>query len=83
MRTAKFSNAPVTHSMVHHLVAVADLVELRGYARVTDLGRELGLTRGSVSLTMKGAVRMGLAKQDENRFYTLTAEGTRLVASVR
>ena len=79
----KFTDKPLTHSMVHHLVAVAQLLADRGYARVSDIARHLGLTPGSVSVSMKGLCASGYVDQDANRFFHLTSRGRRAVCSVR
>jgi Mn-dependent DtxR family transcriptional regulator len=79
----KFTDTALTHSMAHHLVAVAQLLADRGYARVSDIARLLELTPGSVSVSMKGLCGSGYVDQDENRFFHLTSRGRRAVCSVR
>ena len=39
----------LSHSMTHYLLTIHKLKEDRGFARVTDIARELNLTKGSVS----------------------------------
>lgn len=73
----------VTHSMAHHLVAIAELLDERGYARVSDVARRLSITRGSASITLKGLKRKGLVTYDERRFLGLSAEGAKIALSVR
>ncbi len=42
------SDNELTHSMAHYLLTIHKLKEEKGYARVTDIAKELGLTKGSV-----------------------------------
>lgn len=79
----EFEHNPVTHSAAHHLIAIAELRESRGYARVSDVARELNITRGSASLTLKTLKQRGLVLEDENRFLLLSKEGEALAAAVR
>lgn len=78
-----YDENPVTHSVAHHLMAIERLRCDRGYARVSDVARELGITRGSVSLTLKGLKQRGLVLEDENRFISLSDAGTELVQGIR
>jgi len=75
--------AALTHSAAHHLLATAELIDTRGYARVSDIARRLGLTRGSVSVAMKSLKSAGLVDQDDNAFFRLTDKGAEAVASLR
>ena len=36
----------LSHSMTHYLLTIHKLKEQRGFARVTDIARELNLTKG-------------------------------------
>ena len=79
----KFSPSGLTHSAAHHLLAVDEAVRRRGYARVSDIARELGITRGSVSVAMQSLRLAGFVEQDENHMFRLSPIGQRLVASLR
>ena len=46
------SDNELTHSMAHYLLTIHKLKEEKGYARVTDIAKELGLTKGSVSTAL-------------------------------
>lgn len=85
METAvmKIDHTELSHSMAHHLLAVAELISDHGYARVTDIAARLTLTRGSVSVAMQSLRGAGYVEQDANRFFRLTARGARAVASIR
>ena len=65
----------LTESAGRHLVAIANLRRSRGYARVSDVAKSLGITRGSASLTLKSLKKKGFVQEDENRFLMLTNEG--------
>ena len=65
----------LTPSASRHLIAIARLRSSRGYARVSDVARRLGITRGSASLTLKSLKKKGFVAEDENRFLILTDKG--------
>ena len=78
----EFDQNPVSHSAAHHLVAIAELLDEYGYARVSDVARDLGITRGSVSVTLKNLKGRGLVTEDERRFLGLSEEGERIARGV-
>jgi len=77
-----FEENKITHSAAHHLLAVLELREARGYARVTDVAKQLGITTGSASTNLKGLKAKGLLIEDDNRFLTLSTEGEALARAV-
>ena len=80
---SRFDHEPVSHSVAHHLVAIAELLEEYGYARVSDVARRLGITRGSVSITLKGLKQKGLVTDDDRRFLGLSEDGRTITDSIR
>ncbi len=72
----------VTHSAAHHLVAIAELIEKFGYARVSDVAQALEITRGSASVTLKGLKQRGLVTEDERRHLGLSAQGLQIAHAV-
>ncbi|MCB0351906.1 MAG: metal-dependent transcriptional regulator [Bdellovibrionales bacterium] len=78
----KFEENNITHSAAHHLLAVKDLRETRGYARVTDVARYLNITTGSASTNLKSLKNKGLLIEDDNRFLDLSDEGAQLASAV-
>lgn len=78
-----FEHEPVSHSVAHHLVAIAELIEEYGYARVSDVARRIGITRGSASITLKGLKQKGLVTEDARRFLGLSEEGRGIADSIR
>ena len=79
----EFEQNVISHSAAHHLMAIDDLVGRLGYARVSDIARQLNITRGSVSISLKPLKEAGLIVQDENRHLRLSASGQRLVDAVK
>ncbi len=78
----EFEQNPITHSAAHHLVAIAELLEDRGYARVSDVARLLEITRGSASVTLKGLKQRGLVIEDDRRFLGLSEEGAQIASGI-
>jgi len=71
----KFAANEVTHSTAHYLTTVHELHERRGYARVSDVARELDVTKGAASIQMKHLKEKGFVDEDENHFFFLTEAG--------
>ena len=69
------SDNNLSHSMVHYLFSIHKLKEKNGYARVTDIAKEMNLTKGSVSTALNNLKRKELILEDENKFFTLTDKG--------
>lgn len=65
----------LTHSMVHYLLTIHKLKEDRGYARVTDIAKDLGLTKGSVSTAVNNLKKRDLVVEDDSKFLTLSDSG--------
>lgn len=78
----QFEENGLTHSAAHHLLAIMDLREKRGYARVTDVARELNITTGSASTNLKSLKAKGLILEDENKFLSLSTDGEALAKAV-
>lgn len=79
----EFDQNVITHSAAHHLMAIDDLFRRLGYARVSDIARELGITRGSVSISLRTLKDAGLVMQDENRHLRLSPRGQSLVDAIK
>jgi len=66
----------LSHSMVHYLLTIHKLKELKGYARVTDIAKDLHLTKGSVSTAINNLKRRELVvEEDDSKFLLLTTAG--------
>lgn len=79
----EFEHNVVSHSAAHHLMAIDDLMRKLGYARVSDVARVLGITRGSVSVSLQPLKEAGLVQQDENRHLRLSTAGQSLVDAIK
>lgn len=66
----------LSHSMVHYLLTIHKLKESRGFARVTDIAKDLGLTKGSVSTAINNLKKRELVTEEEDcKFLVLTSQG--------
>jgi Mn-dependent DtxR family transcriptional regulator len=52
-----------------------ELVDLKGYARVSDMAASLGLSRPAVSNMVRRLARRGFVNYEKYRGFTLTPEG--------
>jgi len=79
----EFGANELTHSAAHHLDAIQELgQQYGGWARVSDVARKLGITRGSVSINLRALKRRGLVLSDEHRLVKLSPEGDQSVQAV-
>lgn len=70
------SENELSHSMVHYLLTIHKLKENRGFARVTDIAKDLNLTKGSVSTMLNNLKKKNLIQEeDECKFVVLTDQG--------
>ncbi len=72
----------ITHSMVHYLFAIHKLREKQGYARATDIAKDLKLSKGSVSIAVGGLKKKGLVLEDDNRFLLLSKKGHKITHEI-
>lgn len=79
----EFEANELTHSAAHHLLAIHELgAQYGGWARVSDIARSLGITRGSVSINLRGLKKRGLVEADEHHMVRLSREGEQYVAAL-
>ena len=76
------SDSDLTHSMAHYLLAIHKLKESKGYARVTDIAKEMNLTKGSVSTALNNLKKKDLVVEDESKFLSLSKVGHDEVHSI-
>src|ERR1700691_3042492 len=69
-----------SESTEDHLERIQELVEQKGYARVSDIAASLGLSRSAVSNMVRRLAARGFVNYEKYRGFTLTDEG-RAVAS--
>jgi Mn-dependent DtxR family transcriptional regulator len=78
-----FEANELTHSAAHHLFAIYHVgVEYGGWARVSDIARQLNITRGSVSINLRALKKRGWVETDEHHLVRLTPKGLKIVRSV-
>ncbi len=78
----KFDEVELTHSSVHHLMAMHELLKQNGYVRGVDIAKYLKISRSSVSITIHKLIKKGYIKEDENKFYHFTEKGKELINNV-
>jgi len=78
----QFEENNITHSAAHHMLAILELRESRGYARVTDVAKYLHITTGSASTNLKSLKLKGVVIEDDNKFLTLSEEGESLARTI-
>ena len=79
----EFDANEVTHSVAHHLVAIFEVGrEYGGWARVSDIARQLGITRGSVSINLRNIKARGLVVEDGHRQVKLSEQGLKIAQAI-
>ena len=79
----EFEANELTHSAAHHLLAIHEVgAAYGGWARVSDIARQLNITRGSVSINLRTLKKRGWIETDEHRLVKLSPKGLRVVQSV-
>jgi Mn-dependent DtxR family transcriptional regulator len=78
----EFNENEITHSAAHHILAILELTEKRGYARVSDVAKHLQITTGSASTNLKSLKQKGLVVEDDNKFLSLSEEGRKLAEGI-
>jgi DtxR family transcriptional regulator, Mn-dependent transcriptional regulator len=78
-----FEANELTHSAAHHLLAIHRVGSAYGgWARVSDVARELNITRGSVSINLRVLKKRAWVEADEHHLVKLTPKGLKIVRSV-
>lgn len=78
----KFEEDGLTHSSIHHLMAIYNLLKENGYARGIDIANHLHISRSSVSITISKLKSKGFVDEDQNKFYHFTRKGETLINAV-
>ena len=66
----------LSHSMVHYLLTIHKLKENKGFARATDIAKDLGLTKGTVSSMLTSLKKKNFIQDEEDcKFVVLTDAG--------
>ena len=72
-----------SESVEDHLERIQELVDRVGYARVSDLADELGLSRSTVSNMVQRLAKRGFVNYQRYRGFTLTEAGQRVAADIK
>ncbi len=64
-----------SESTEDHLERIQELVDRKGYARVSDIAASLGLSRSAVSNMVRRLARRGFVNYEKYRGFSLTPEG--------
>lgn len=79
----EFEANELTHSAAHHLVAIYEVgLEYGGWARVSDIARQLDITRGSVSINLRALKKRGWIETGEHHMVKLSPSGLKVAQSV-
>ena len=79
----EFEANELTHSAAHHLLAIYEVgLEYGGWARVSDIANELGITRGSVSINLRTLKKRGFLDTDDRRLVKLSEKGLKAAQAV-
>ena len=77
------ATATRSESTEDHLERIQELVDLKGYARVSDIAMSLGLSRSTVSNMVRRLAQRGFVNYEKYRGFTLTAEGRAVANHVK
>ena len=72
----------LTPSHEHYLRAIWEVRSRQGYARLSDVARELGVAAPTLSVGLKPLESRGLISHDDHRFLLLTPAGERAAREV-
>ena len=72
-----------SESTEDHLERISELVEQKGYARVTDVAEELDLTAATVSNMVRRLAARGFLNYEKYRGFSLTSEGRAVAARIK
>jgi Mn-dependent DtxR family transcriptional regulator len=75
--------APRSESTEDHLERIQELVDHKGYARVTDIAAALGLSRSAVSNMVRRLAARGYVNYERYRGFTLTASGRQVAQDIK
>jgi Mn-dependent DtxR family transcriptional regulator len=78
----KAGSGSLTPSHEHYLRALWEVRDRLGYARLTDVARELAVAPATLSVGLRPLEARGLIAHDEHRFLVLTPEGERAALEV-
>lgn len=79
----EFEANELTHSAAHHLLAIYEVgLPYGGWARVSDIARQLNITRGSVSINLRALKRRAWVETDDHHLVKLSPKGLKVARAV-
>jgi Mn-dependent DtxR family transcriptional regulator len=72
-----------SESTEDHLERIQELVDQKGYARVSDIAASLKLSRSAVSNMVRRLARRGYVNYERYRGFTLTAQGRAVAQHIK
>ncbi len=72
-----------SESTEDHLERIQELVDQKGYARVSDIAASLGLSTSTVSNMVRRLAKRGFVNYEKYRGFTLTEEGREVANHVK
>ena len=72
-----------SESTEDHLERIQELVDQKGFARVTDIAASLGLSRSAVSNMVRRLARRGFVNYERYRGFTLTPAGRQVAQHIK
>ena len=72
-----------SESTEDHLERIQELVDSKGYARVTDIADSLGLSRSAVSNMVRRLAARGFVNYEKYRGFTLTSDGRAVARHIK
>lgn len=78
----KAPHRTLTPSHEHYLRAIWEVRARHGFARLTDVARELGVSHPTLSVGLRSLEEHGLVSHDSHRFLVLSPRGERVAREV-
>jgi Mn-dependent DtxR family transcriptional regulator len=82
-RPKKMPKSAHSESTEDHLERIAELVERKGYARVTDVAEALDVKPSTVSNMVRRLAARGFVNYEKYRGFNLTTEGRSVAARIK
>jgi Mn-dependent DtxR family transcriptional regulator len=72
-----------SESTEDHLERIQELVDRKGYARVSDIADSLGLSKSAVSNMVRRLAARGFVNYEKYRGFTLTSQGQAVASHIK
>lgn len=79
----EFNKNELTHSAAHYLMAIDELHENQGYARLIDLAKHLEISKGSLSTSLKPLIKKNFIREDEHKHLFLSKKGQAFATHIK